>query len=245
MTPRGPSYQFQGRTVTLPCQVREAASANATFLVDAEAARRLLPGPELVPAELLPGRALCSIACIDYRDNDLGDYHEVSIAFFVRERSAPAGLPWLGTLLDLVRGRLATWIWRLPVNQSFTCEAGRGIWGFPKTVETIDFSERDGTVSCRWESSGRHVLTLTTRREGGRTLPDSDLVTYTWIDGALHRTRFRSGSRGVGVRLGGATLELGDHEIAEELRQLGLPRRPLMSVWMEHMHGTFEAPEKL
>jgi len=226
--------------------VRDARSGAATFLVDARAVRRLLPGPELVPAELLPGRALCSIACIDYRDNDLGDYNEISIAFFVRERSAPAGVPWLGTLLDLFRSRLGTWIWRLPVNQSFTCEAGRGIWGFPKTVETIELSERaSGRSACRWESAGRHVLTLATPRGGERTLPDSELVTYTWIDGALHRTRFRSGARGAGIRLGGAELELGDHAISAELRQLGLPRRPLMSIWMEHMHGTFEAPEKL
>jgi len=246
MSASQPCYEFQGRTVTLPCHVRDAASGAATFLVDAEAVRRLMPGEELVPAELLPGRALCSIACIDYRDNDLGDYNEISIAFFVRPHGAPSGIPYLGTLIDMMRGRLGTWIWRLPVNQGFTCEAGRGIWGFPKTVERIEFTESDGRVSCRWESEGRHVSTFRIRRGGGRTLPEAEMTTYTWIEGVAHRTRFVSGSSGVGIRLGsGAELELGDHAVSEELRQLGLPRRPLMSVWMEHMHGRFEAPEKL
>ena len=75
-------------------------------------------------------------------------------------------------------------------------------------------------------------------------MPDQELVTYTWIDGALHRTRFVSGADGVGFHLGGAALTLGDHPIADELRGLGLPKRALLSVWMERMHGRFEAPEK-
>ena len=240
-----PQYAFQGRTVTMPCMVRDASSGNATFLVDAEAARRLLPGDEIELAELLPGRALCSIACIDYKDNDLGDYDEVSVAFFVRPRGASRGIPYLGTLLDMAGGRLGTYIWRLPVNQPFTCEAGCGIWGFPKTVETITWEPRGERMACRWESEGRHVLTLSVARGGGRTLPDREMTTYTRIEGVPHLTPFVSGASGVGLRLGGgAELELGDHPLAEELRQLGLPRRPLMSVWMEHMHGRFEAPEK-
>jgi hypothetical protein len=234
---------FQGREVTMPVVVRDASSAAATFVVPSAAARRLLPGPELDVVEPFPGRALLSIACIDYRDNDLGDYHEVSVALFVRERRAAVGLPWVGTVLDFVRNRVATWIRHLPVDQSFTCEAGRGIWGFPKTVEEIAFRDGDGRCECRLVMGGRHVLTLTTRRGGTRTLPDAPMVTYSYVGGALHRTTFVAGARGVGIRLGGAEIALGDHPIADELRSLGLPKRPLMSVWMEHQHGRFEAPQ--
>src|SRR5262252_6990284 len=92
---------FQGREVRLPVVVRDAASGAATYLVRASAARRLLPTAELEVAEILPGRALLVIACIDYRDNDLGDYNEVSVAFFVRRRDEPAGVPWLGTAIGL------------------------------------------------------------------------------------------------------------------------------------------------
>jgi hypothetical protein len=238
-------YTIQGRTVTLPCVVRDASAAAATFLVDAAAARRLLPGPDLEPAELLPGRALFSLAFIDYRDNDLGDYDEISLSFFVRPRGAPAGLPYLGTALDLFRSRLATYIHRLPVNQSFTCEAGCTIWGFPKTVDEIEIRHAEGRSACAWRCDGREVLRFSVPRGGSRSLPDATLETFTRIDGALHRTRFTSGAEGFGVRFSGAELALGDHPIADELRSLGLPRRPLLVTWMEHMSGRFEAPEKL
>jgi hypothetical protein len=239
----GPTYLFQGRSVTLPCVVREAASGAATYLVRADAARRLLPAPELDVVELLPGRALLSLACINYRDNDLGDYNEISIALFVRERTAPRGVPVLGAAFDFLRGRLPTFILRLPVNQSFTCEAGCGIWGFPKVVSEIEIASGSRAV-CTWRADGHHVFTFSVPRGGNATLPDQDLATYTVLQGALHRTRFVTGATGVGFHLGGAELALGPHPIAHELASLGLPKRALMSVWMEKMHGRFDAPEK-
>jgi hypothetical protein len=133
-----PSVVIQGREVRLPVVVRDAVSGAATYMVSAAAAARLIPDA-FEPIQPWPGRALCSIAAIQYRDNDLGDYNEVSIAFFVRERGGARGLPYLGTIADVLRGRVATYIRYLPVDQSFTYEAGRTIWGFPKTVERIEF----------------------------------------------------------------------------------------------------------
>jgi hypothetical protein len=229
----------------MPALVTDASTATATYLVDARAARCLLPGDEIDVVELLPGRALLSLACVDYRENDLGDYNEISVAFFVRERSAPPGLPVLGTALALMRGRMATYIHRLPVDQGFTCEAGRRIWGFPKTVDDIELDYASDRVHCRWAIDGKLVLRFSVPRGGARTLPDTELVTYSYIEGVAHRTRFVSGAEGVGFRLGGAELSLGDHPIAAELRGLGLPRRALVTSWMQKMHGRFEAPEKL
>jgi hypothetical protein len=244
-SPSARRYVFQEREVTLPVVVRDASSAAATYLVAAEGARRLLPGDDLEVVELLPGRALFSLACIDYRDNDLGDYNEISLAFFVREKRAPRGVPYLGTALDLMRNRIRTYIHRLPVNQSFTCEAGRGIWGFPKTVEAIEFTDEGDRRRCRLAVEGRHVLTFSAARGGARVLPDAAMTTYTYIDGVLHETNFTAGATEVGIHLGGADLVLGDHPIATELRSLGLPRKPLMTVWMGHQHGRFDAPVRV
>jgi len=235
-------YVFQGREVTMPVVVRDAASMAATYLVSAAAARKLLPGPELDVVEVFPGQALFSIAVIDYVDNDLGDYHEVSLAFFVRERGQGPLVPYLGDVVEFFRNRLATWIWQLPVDQSFTRDAGAGIWGFPKTIQQIDFTDTESSRRCRLVMDGHHVLTYTAGRGGRFSLPDTPMKTYTYIDGRLHTTTFTSGASEVGFALGGATLELGDHPIADQLRSLGLPRSALMTVWMGHQHGTFEAP---
>jgi hypothetical protein len=239
-----PFYSIQGRRVGFPVEVRDAASGSATFPVASAAAQRLLPGGEFRVAEMAPGRALCSIAAIDYRDNDLGDYREVSIALFVRPRGERS-LPWLGTWRDLFRSCLGTYILHLPVDQDFTREAGCAIWGFPKTVQQIDFEVGPDSTRCELVYAGERALELRLPRGGSRTLPEQILTTYTHIEGVAHRTRFVSRAEGFGVRLGGAELRLGSGPLAEALRSLGLPRRALMSTWMEHMRARFEPPEKL
>ncbi|MDJ0868545.1 MAG: acetoacetate decarboxylase family protein [Myxococcota bacterium] len=239
------TYQIQGREVRMPVVVRDASTGVATFLVSARAAQRLLPGDAFEVAEVLPGRTPLGIAAIDYRDNDLGDYNEVSITFFVRPRGSARGLPYVGAMRDLMRGELGTYIQRLPVNQEFTCEAGRTIWGFPKTVEEIDIHYETDRVRCRLRMDGQHVLTLSVPRGGDRTMPDRAIRTFTMIEGVPHETPFVQGGHGAGFSIGGATLELGAHAVSEELRSLGLPRRALMCMWTEHMHGTFESPRKL
>jgi hypothetical protein len=242
--PRPGEYLIQGRTVTMPCVVRDACSAAATWLVSSRAARALLPGPELEIAEVLPGRGLLSIACMDYRDNDLGDYNEVSIAFFVRKRGDRKGVPYLGAAFDMMRGVLPTHIIHLPVNQSFTCEAGQTIWGFPKTVDEIDFDTGSDPARCIWNKAGQNVLKLSFPMGGTRELPEQTLCTYSYIDGVLHETTFVSSAEDLGIRLGGAEIELGAHPVADELRTLGLPKPALMSMWMGKLRGRFEAAQR-
>lgn len=238
------SYLIQGRTVTMPCVVRDACSATATWLVSSRAAQKLLPGPELEVAEVMPGRGLLSIACVDYRDNDLGDYKEVSIAFFVRERGAQRRIPYASTAFDMMRGQLPTHIIHLPVNQSFSCEAGRTIWGFPKTVDEIEFDTTGTRALCTWNRDGNNVLRVSMPIGGTRSFPEQKLCTYSYIDGVLHKTEFTSSADDLGIRLGGADIELGADPIADELRSLGLPKRALMSMWLGKMRGCFEAAER-
>jgi hypothetical protein len=58
-------------------------------------------------------------------------------------------------------------------------------------------------------------------------------------------TQLAHEDRDVGVQLGGGRLSLGGHPLAEELRSLGLPRRPLIAAWMGRVSLDVAAPEKL
>lgn len=244
MTAAALTYEIQGRTVGFPVEVRDATSGAATFLVPSAAAARLIPA-EFEIAELLPGRGVCSLAMIDYKDNDLGDYNEMAVGFMVVPKGERPGIPYLGTLLDLLRGRLASHIIHMPVDQSFTRDAGSMIWGYPKTVQQIDIEMLGDRARARLTYDGEHALTLTVPRGGTRTVADSSMTTLSLIEGVPHRTTASQRIEGMGVRLGGAEVELGTGRIADELRSLGLPKRALMCAWMEHMQASFGPPEKL
>ncbi|MBW2390817.1 MAG: acetoacetate decarboxylase family protein [Deltaproteobacteria bacterium] len=223
------SWQIQGRKVTLPCEVRDASAGTVMYMVDAVEAQRLVPEPFEV-LEPAPGLTQLSLLMVDYRDNDLGDYNEVGVIFFVRPRGAS----------DAAAG---TYIHQLPVDQSFTCEAGCKIWGFPKTVQDIDFDYGDDTATCRLVMDGQHVFTLTLPRGGDDSTEDAPSTGYTLIDGVPHSNEFTRGGSGEQTLPGGegVALELGEHPLAEELRKLGLPKDPILSNWSEHMRGRFGA----
>lgn len=225
-------YEIQGRTVELPVVVRRARAGVAFFDVDAGAAQRFLPGGAFEVVETEPGRAQLLVALIDYEDNDLGDYLEVGLTLFVRPAGREPG-----------DGSEGTFIVHLPVDQSFTCEAGCTIWGFPKTVEEITAVHEAASSTWTLMMDGQLVLRLTVPRGGRDDMPDVEIQTYTYKDGVPHATPFSQGGSGSQTLLGpdGVSLELGDHPIAKELAAMGLPGPAVMSTWTEEMHGTFQA----
>jgi hypothetical protein len=92
---------------------------------------------------------------------------------------------------------------------------------------------------------GTDVLALSARARGRFRFRDASLDSFAMRDGTLWKTSFTSAGEGVGFRLGGATLTLGDHPIARELRSIGLPKRPLTSGWIRKMSARFGAPERI
>lgn len=228
-----------GHTVHLPVQVRSATQASATWSVDADVAQSIIAPTGLQVARNRRNRATCSVAVVDYVDNDLGAYHEVAVAFVVVPHDAPPG-----TRPD--PRRPVTYIHRLPVDGEFTCAAGRGIWGFPKWVTEIRLRHHDRSTECVLVDDDRFVLALQIA-PGWVRLPASplEMQCYSNHDGVLRRTPWTTTSHGAKLRPGGATLVLGhDHPMADELRALGLHQRgALFTVSVETMTATFGAAE--
>ena len=241
--PAGSTVLVQGRPVPLPVQVRDACAVSAIFLVPTGAARRLVPHPGLQLLELLPGRAVCVLAGVEYLDNDLGRYNEFAVNLFVRP-GPHRPLPFLGLAAAFRTRTVGAYIHWLPVTTSFSRDAGRDIWGFPKTVDDVAFRDDDRWRHCTVTADGVHVLTFSVRRGGRGHMPEMPQDAYAVRDGILFRTPSVMSGTGVGTRIGGARLVLGDHPRARELRGLGLPRRALLSTFTTHMRATFEAPER-
>ena len=139
---QGP-WQVLGRTIGLPVEVRRAAQWGVQYLVPAAAAQRIVDPTGLEVTGPLPGRALMALAVCRYDDTDLDAYHEVAVSFVVRPHDAPPGRSALDRVREFASGSIGAYIHRLPVDQEFTCAAGRDIWGYPKWMTTIDIDEPD------------------------------------------------------------------------------------------------------
>jgi hypothetical protein len=237
-----PRYTIQGQQVTIPVEVRDASAHMASFFVPAAAAQDLIAYSDLEVAEPLPGRAVCTIAFMRYVDSDLGPYHEVAVAFLVRHKGMEPASTFTKSA-EVARGFLGAFIHQLPVNQEFTLEAGRDIWGFPKFLADIDLDLAGRVARCTLHHDGDLVLSLSIRRGVRMPARGSSVDAYSRADGVLRRTAWSMEPRGVRGRPGGAVLWLGDHPMAKELRGLGLPRRAAFTSTIDHVRMQFQAPD--
>lgn len=232
------AHPIQGDRVVLPVEIRDAAVASAMFPVPAAAAQAVIAYSGLEVVRPLPGRAVCSLAFVRYADGDLGPYHEFAVAFLVRPPDGPPDSP-----PDGPPRKVGAFIHWLPVNQAFTLEAGRTIWGFPKEMADIRMDLASRTKRCLVRVDGRTALELHVRPgvpvPSGRGAPSVDA--YSCMDGVTRRTPWTLSPGGVRMRPGGALLKLGDHPVAHELRGLGLDRTRALSVsTVDRLRMTFQ-----
>ncbi|GGK65255.1 hypothetical protein GCM10007964_05340 [Sphaerisporangium melleum] len=247
----------------MPVEVRDAAVCAALYLVRAGAARAVLAYSDLDVTEVLPGRALCVLGFIRYNDGDLGSYNEFGMGFVVRPPGAarPTARGALAGLADLRRHGAGAFVHWLPVDQGFTLEAGRSIWGFPKEMAEVDIRLSSPYKRCVLRKDGRLVIDLLLRPGmpvpgppppgipiPGLTVPGGgsiDLDAYTRLDGVTRRIPWTTRLRGLRARPGGALIRLGNHPIAKELSELGLPKRALLTATATRVKMTFHPAHPL
>lgn len=235
--------EIQGRQLTFPVEVREASSWAASFVVPAARAQALIDDTGLRVAQPVPGRAMITIPFVRYEDSDLDAYNEVGVTVLVREHDAPPAPAWRQAI-DVARGRAGVYVHHLPVDQAFTLEAGRVLWGYPKVMAQIDIRSSGGVAACELRIDDEDVFMLRVVEGGPIRIPARTLPTYTFLDGVLRRTTWEA-DVSIRGRLGGATLRLGSHPIAEQLRTLGLPKRAALTQTMRPMRARFGPAEPI
>ena len=240
-TPR--AHIIQGKEVRLPVQIRDATTYVAQYLVPARAAQELIAYSGLEVAQPFPGRAVCALGFVKYQDGDLGRYDEVAIAFLVRPFGGEDSI--VSRARELLSGRIAAFIHKLPVNQGFTLEAGRAIWAFPKFMADIQIDLAERGATCALAIGGQDVLALSIQRGVRIAGRKTRALAYTFHEGVLRRIPWEIDADRFGVSPLGAQLTLGSHPLADELRALGLPKRAFASGSLIGQRSSFFAAEPL
>jgi len=223
----------------MPVRVRKATQHMAMFSVDADAAQRMIDYSGLQVCRYRPRRAVAVLMLMHYVDSDLGEYYEYGTNIMVNPPGSNAsGLRALQSA--------GAFIHHLPVDQSFTLEAGRNIWGYPKVL--ADFAIRDGkTFSFDVTIDGRFAVGMDFRPGFPVPAPSKPQAppTYSHLDGITRETVGVMKPSGVRYRPGGVTVRLGDHPYAVELAALGLPKRAMLSGSADNVDMTFADAQEI
>ncbi|MFC7447993.1 acetoacetate decarboxylase family protein [Rhodococcus daqingensis] len=225
----------------MPVQIRQATAFMAIYSVPTAPAQALIDHTGLEILRYRPGRGLCALVFVDYVDGDLGPYNEFGVCFMVRNHRDIGRPSVVSDLRSLATGRAGALIHQLPVDGEFTMAAGRGIWGFPKVLADFEADHASRSKRASVSQDGRLIAEL--RIKPGFALPGSGggtaVEAYSHLDGVTRHTPWDMNPSGVRSRIGGATLTLGSHPIADELRVIGLPRRALMTTTIPDLKMTF------
>lgn len=230
-------HTIQGTTLTMPVRVRTAFQHTAMFAVDADAAQQMIDYSGLRVCRFGRGnrRAMAVLMLMRYEDTDLGQYYEYGTNIMVNPPGSEAsGLKALQSA--------GAFVHHLPVDQSFTLEAGRTIWGYPKVM--ADFIIRKGRrFGFDVTIDGQHAVSMDF--DPGLPIPAALSgrkqvhSTYSHLDGVTRETAGEMVLSGVRYRPGGVAIRLGEHPYAKELSSLGLPKRALVSSSAANVDMTF------
>jgi hypothetical protein len=207
--------------VDLPIMYYRDDSFMGIFSAAYEPVQALLPSQELYPVTLPSGQATLVIFAFNYMETSIGPYGEVGIAIpCTYGRQGPPLLPLV------LEGRYPDWggfVLHLPVTSRIARDGGRVIYGYAKFVADMDFQKRPAYQSVRLAEGDAHILTLTVRQQGLSLKDNRPLITYSVRDGELIKTTVPSRAvYQLGLAPGSGILELGDHEIAAQLRSLDI-----------------------
>jgi hypothetical protein len=230
-----------GKRVTMPVKIRIADQHMAMFSVDADAAQRMIDYSGLNVCRHRPNKAVVVLILVHFIDGDLGRYYEYSTNVMVN----PPGSHARGVRALQSAG---AFVHHMPVDQEFTLEAGRTIWGYPKVM--ADFSVRDGhQFGFDVRIDGQLVVAMDFRP--GLPVPSAFTSspqvhpTYSHLDGITRKTDGELSISRARFRPGGVRLTLGDHPYAKELATLGLPKRALLSSSAANVRMSFSNAQEI
>ncbi len=205
---------ISGQEITFPMEVDSFVSATLGFSVPAGAAAALLPGDAFEVVEVGPGTAQLIVSLVDYRENPWGDYNEVNLGFLARPVGAGEEV-------------IGSFVYRMPVDQEFTCLAGNQVMGFPKVVMGIDATYTETHASFELRDGDAVALSVTVPRAESAGDPIRiDTVSYSYLDGVPQQTPLAMDLATGAVDASDVELTLGTGPIADDCAPWACPRRP-------------------
>jgi hypothetical protein len=202
-----------------------------------DAVRAALPSSGLHPVRLPGGRAVVYVGALQYGDITANGvdglaalpYGEVMISAPVTRRPAPPLLPLVAPAATGIAA--GAFVLHLPVTTRVARDAGRLIWGLPKFVADLDFDDSIKERRVQLTEGGRTILTLRVRPAGRPTTTHDTFVLYSVLGGELIEATVPTyGIRQLRWGRAGGHLELGDHQVADELRQLQIAPEPFLTM---------------
>jgi hypothetical protein len=224
----------------LPIDSENSPALVAAFPINAEKAKKLLPGNELHPVYVF-GKGVLLVTVVNYRSTDIGRYVEYIIAIACTHGPKPA--PGLLSLLFRRYYRMGGYLYDMPVSTEISVKGGKGIWGTPKHQASLDFRVTESTITTQYDLDGVLAMRVEMQRPKSAWLPvNMAASSYSQFRGLLMKAYSYFGGRaGFSVLSRRACrLYIGDHPRMRPLKDLEIEPRTFFTAFFPSARGILD-----
>lgn len=220
--------QYAGKS---PMFFRRFRLMAGVYTADYAACKACIPNDKFHVLQVLPGRALIGIHCMEYLDSDVGPYNEISVSVGIApKRTSFSAASIVKSTLTL---NFHAYILALPVTTEIAYFGGVDHFNYPKFIANINFEEHNGQRVCVLSDleSGNMIMTfkgkmIRTKKVNSKKnrFDTMTLNSYPVMNGETVHARMHVNmiEKGENYLTANGKLSIGDGNIADMLRMLDL-----------------------
>lgn len=220
--------QYSGRS---PMFFRKFQMMAGVYTADYAACKSYMPSMGFNILQVLPGRCLIGIHCMEYYATDVGPYNEVSISVGIAPNKPLFSASSM--LKSALTQNFHAYILQLPVTTEVAYFGGVDYFNYPKFIANIEFDARDTHRICKLseKDTGKLIMkfegrTIPTKRTAANTdgFKTMTLNSYPVMNGKktharMHVNTIEKGEAFLGAN---AKLTIGNTGFSEMLKKLDI-----------------------
>jgi hypothetical protein len=194
-------------------------------------------------AEIFPGKAVFFIGTGEFRDSDIGAYREMYVGFYTENRETKKKPSRISNAIEVLRNQSKMYMWKNWVTTTAATDkmdvAGSTIFRLGK----IDREERDGNMVFSMTHDNEGSIEFAVPKESKSVKSDFSMTRthYGRLHGEPSRCQLDLDIKRMATSPREGELRL-EGKIAEECAVLGIPKKPLVSIWIDEMGFKMHKP---
>jgi hypothetical protein len=223
--------------------VGSSSYATALFTVPLEVARETVPDDYFTVAEIFPGEAVFFVGSGEFRKADLGPYMELYVGFYTENRQQPTRPTQQENFEEFTRQESKMYLWKNWVNTAAALDKMDDVGSTVFRRAAIERHDGDSETrfAMQHETEGRVEFSVSRESSHVQSSVSSKRTHYGRLNDAPSRCQLDMEIDEMVTVLGQGTITL-DGRIAEECAPLGIPKQPIVSIWIPEMHFKIGKP---
>ncbi len=216
------------------------------FLVSIRAARAMVQDDYFTVAEVLPGKAMLFVGSGEFRSSDIGPYREMYVGFYTENRERGKGSGLLYNVMELMKNESKMFMWKNWLSSQVAMDrmdrAGAEIFRRGELERT----DRGNHVTLAMKHDTEGSIQFTVPKESRHAKDNFSLhkTHYGRLHGMPSKCQLDLNIKHMSTSPMAGELSM-QGKVADECRALGIPKRPIASVWIEEMNFQMHKPVTL